>query len=55
MTSRCRHELIGISATAEGSESVIEALTVGWVDSHKCVIDDDRSMHWFTFKGERAR
>ncbi len=29
-------------------ESVIEALAVGWVDSHQRKIDDKRSMLWFT-------
>jgi uncharacterized protein YdeI (YjbR/CyaY-like superfamily) len=29
-------------------ESVIEALAVGWVDSHQRSIDDERSMLWFT-------
>ena len=28
-------------------ESVVEALTVGWVDSVQRTVDDDRSMLWF--------
>jgi uncharacterized protein YdeI (YjbR/CyaY-like superfamily) len=40
------------SATGKPSvpypEAVEEALTVGWVDSHKRVVDDERSMLWFT-------
>lgn len=35
-------------------ESVIEALAVGWVDSHKRVIDDERSMLWFTRRNPRS-
>jgi uncharacterized protein YdeI (YjbR/CyaY-like superfamily) len=36
-------------------ESVIEALAVGWVDSHKRTIDDERSMLWFTRRNPTSK